>query len=180
MCQIAREVNADLTSEGLLDTLPTVPGPGALLFGGVGEDVDDGVLFFDDLCHCVVDREPAECRWRIIRVMAITLNKLCFHGLKPNFKKSKTAVSFCFRGRGAPLAKAAMFHVESLVIPIATRALGLVRVHVTQVYKHLGSMESPDGNHGPEAKYRAGESGKATGTILGPCKQRRLRIMQGV
>ena len=117
----------------------------------------------DDCAICLTH----ECPWKLLEQVARTVSiaqaKLRHLGVELNLSPGKTEVCFSFRGAGAYTVRK---HLQDnfLRLPIGQG----YHVHVTTHYKHLGSMQSAQGELRPELTARFSAAKLALKPLLRP------------
>ena len=155
MASIAKEIDAQLIEQGLVDAMPCAD-------IGLGKEVGGrvhipGVIFVDDHAVPISTDDPALLLSKLSKVASIVITTLQKHGLTTNMLPTKTAALVCFRGRGSKQQFADAYGQSEPGIDVPTPS-GSKRLPLVTQYKHLGGIIAQTGRMAPEIVQRQGAS----------------------
>ena len=131
-----------------------------------GEMLPVNLTWVDDTAFAVF--APAEkLVERTLKALAVIIDTAVEFGLSLTFGASKTTTMCSFHGTKAVESRQNYERMFPQTLPVVTEHLGVVKVDVTNHYKHLGGMLVRGGSLMPELKIRAA----VTATKMQPLKK---------
>eukprot|EP00438_Fugacium_kawagutii_P032593 Skav236459 [mRNA] locus=scaffold1758:495487:500151:- [translate_table: standard] len=162
--RVLQTLESKLASLHLLEVYPVLPESG-LCSAPQPERSQPllGPIWMDDLALLVSAPDADELISKIGKVLSELLTVCLEHGMQPNTTKGKTEVLVHLTGPGSKEWRKHLFNKGATQqLPVMTDS-GVIPIHVTPSYRHLGGMIHHTGDGVKEIRHRFGQAHQALG-----------------
>ena len=143
MSELLTALHGRLEEAGLWDQMPNPGNPHPM-----------NVTWVDDTAFAIYGTSDTIVS-RTLHAMGLIIDTTIEYGLHLSYGTGKTSIMTAFHGRGSVAARQRFEAAFQFDVPVVTEHMGVVRVPLTNHYKHLGGIVVKDNVLMPELRVRA-------------------------